>query len=457
MCRALAELDIDSDEYKTAADAVIIAAKQAAKAHLAADRGTHVHLLTEDFDEGRDWIARAEAGELVDLDRDLQNALVAGWHRMLAEQQLQILAVEATCVDDLWRLAGTLDRIVRTGKVLRFTKAGGEIVEIPAGTVLVGDVKTSNKRLDRNGIVQYWQAFAIQIASYAQSRPYDTDTETRGDWPWLVSQDHAVIMHPDIDTCEWELIYVDLILGREHGGQCVVDAKAWESRTDLFSVAQLDSSQVSPMTATTAGVGEPALAPAPSSVLDPATIVDPTVNDLLPRAGMPQHALDEIEVDRLNDIRRNSAVHQELRRTQTMFEKVDARNTLSATPDQGANLTHPEFELLWAKMRHEYDTLPPEHRAWINELSSQATQRNLTFHTRRCQTERSYHIAKALITTASGDGNPEIVRHLVASILGDVGYSEHVTVGWIVGSLDHKQAEQFAQLADEWATAPAIA
>lgn len=240
MCQQLATLEVDSDDYKTTADGIIIRAKDVAKANLAAQRGTHVHALTEDFDESRDWVQRAEAGEIIGLDRATQDALVAGWHRMLERYGLQVLAVEASCVDDIWRLAGTLDRIVRTTIPLRFRLDGGVIVEIPASDVVVGDVKTSDKRLDHNGCVQYWQAYAIQIASYAQSVPYDTEDETRGVWPWEISQQHALIMHPDIETCEWELIYVDLVAGREHGGQCVVDADAWENRTDVFSVAQLD-------------------------------------------------------------------------------------------------------------------------------------------------------------------------------------------------------------------------
>ena len=104
----------------------------------------------------------------------------------------EILAVEASCVDDTWRLAGTLDRIARTTRPLRFVRASGEIVDVPAGTVLVLDVKTGEDRIDRG----YWQGYAIQIASYAQSVPYDTEAETRGEWPWPIDQQHALIAHP---------------------------------------------------------------------------------------------------------------------------------------------------------------------------------------------------------------------------------------------------------------------
>jgi hypothetical protein len=88
------------------------------------------------------------------------------------------------------------------------------------------------------------KAHPIQIASYAQSRPYDTELELRGEWPWPIDQTHALIAHgdfgDDLRPVSIELVWVDLVAGREHGGQCVVDAKAWAARGDVFSVAQLD-------------------------------------------------------------------------------------------------------------------------------------------------------------------------------------------------------------------------
>ena len=62
---------------------------------------------------------------------------------------------------------------------------------------------------------------------------------------WPIDQTHATHpAHLDVlgaidgkPSCE--LVYVDLVAGREHGGATVVQAKAWESRRDVFSVAQL--------------------------------------------------------------------------------------------------------------------------------------------------------------------------------------------------------------------------
>ena len=139
-------------------NSIIIRAKDVAKANLAAEIGTHVHAVTEDSDEDRDWVQRAAAGEVLGVPLAVQAQAVEAWKSMLNTYGLEVLAVEASVVDDAWRLAGTLDRVVRCTKPLCFRRVTGEIVEIPAGTIVVGDVKTSKKRLDRDGVVGWWQS-----------------------------------------------------------------------------------------------------------------------------------------------------------------------------------------------------------------------------------------------------------------------------------------------------------
>lgn len=132
-CAAVAQLDPESDEYKDAADRIVLRAKEAAQAGLAAERGTHGHALTEDHDEERDWIARAEAGEILGLDLDVQRSLVQAWQDCVERNGLEILAVEASCVDDTWRLAGDLGGDVAcAGDVGAFS---GEDEQRPGGRV----------------------------------------------------------------------------------------------------------------------------------------------------------------------------------------------------------------------------------------------------------------------------------------------------------------------------------
>jgi hypothetical protein len=176
------QINLDDPEARDILDGIAVKAKNVAQAALAADRGTHTHGLTEDHDTAGDPIERITRGEQLGLSDDVQYALVAAWAKMLGEFGIEILATEATCVDDRWRQAGTLDRICRLTRPLFFVTATAETVTLPAGWVGILDIKTGKLRLDDSGFVSYWHGYAVQLASYAQSVPYDPDTDTRSTW-----------------------------------------------------------------------------------------------------------------------------------------------------------------------------------------------------------------------------------------------------------------------------------
>jgi hypothetical protein len=234
-CKALVDMDYGSEQFARAADMIVIKADELTRSSLAADRGTHGHALCEALDRSDDATLMRLYDSADDLGLDFDTCLntVAAWVKLLERNELEILAVEASCVDDRWKLAGTLDRIVRLGKALTFARPSGEVVVVPAGAVLIVDLKFGKTR----------KAHPIQIASYAQSVPYDTELELRGEWAFTIDQDHALIAHgsfgDDFDPPTIELVWVDLKAGREHGGQCVVDAKSWAARDDVFSVGQI--------------------------------------------------------------------------------------------------------------------------------------------------------------------------------------------------------------------------
>lgn len=233
------ELDHDSPEFKSAVDGIVVEAKRRAGAMVKAEQGTVGHLITEDSDLGRSIITRIEQGEDVGLPAHIQLAVREAWQQLI-DEHFEILAVEFPCIYDRWRVAGTGDRIVRVKKPLTFnTPSGWEI--IPAGAVLVLDIKTGGLKTDRNGLPLYWLSYAVQIAAYALSQPYDIDTETRGEWPWEINSWRALIAHLDIgralETGEMvaQLVYVDLQAGWE-AGELVCRAKEWQRRKDVFSI-----------------------------------------------------------------------------------------------------------------------------------------------------------------------------------------------------------------------------
>ena len=465
MCAQLVALDVDSDEYKTLADTIVVKAKDAAEANLAAERGTHVHALTEDHDEERDWVQRAQAGELVGIPLAVQQQAVTAWADFLAHHGLEVLAVEASCVDDTWRLAGTLDRILRCTRPLRFRRVTGEIVEIPASSVIVGDVKTSKKRLGRDGVVGWWQAYAIQIASYAQSVPYDTETEQRGTWPWPIDQTHALILRPnvvevlagDADRVEWELIHVDLVAGREHGGACVVAAKEWEQRRDIFSVAQLDATQIAgeegvdfsrdatpDSSPAQIAVSAPDTSPAPlragpgtppTTAVEPPTLGADTASDAPPQerpASGPLVAEPEDGVGRtvpeaapasvcaveqptaageppqapaavLSPANPRPATEQALsplRQAQAdrarQNAEADAKRRLHQPPGEGDDSDASTF----ASVEARYRQLDAIGQAWIKRLAADANAANVPFGAREVRTARRFSILTALTALA---------------------------------------------------------
>lgn len=413
MSHRLAGLDPETDDFKDLADLIAGQAQDLAKMRLAADRGTHTHALTEDHDGGHDWLARAEAGEDLGIPTEVQQALVAAWRSMLEREGVEVLAAEATVVDDGWRLAGTLDRIVRTSKPLGFVLPGGEVATIPAGTVLILDIKSGKAKRRQDGTLLYWQGYSVQIASYAKSVPYDLATEQRGAWPFEIDQTHALIAHIDvaqaIETGEavCELIYVDLAQGRA-AGELVVAAKAWGNERTTFSVARLEI-------ADGADGGSGGHDAAPSALIES----DPTEQ---PPTASPTVGSGSVL---------------------TPAEQLAA---LTVKPDEGGMVDIVTMDAL----KQRYLALPKDGRAWVTALTEQAMQAGVTFHTKDHPTVRRFEIVRGLTILAEGESSAQddVARAICASILGDVAHFPSVTVGHVLGSLDATEAARFAARCD---------
>lgn len=444
-CHALTLLDPDGDDFKAAADRIVMRAKEAAQTNLAADRGTHAHALAEDNDEGRNWIERAEAGELLGIPTEAQRALVEAWKQMLVDNDLEVLVSEASCVDDAWRLAGTLDNLARLGRDLPFVLVGGEIVTIPAGTVVVLDKKTGQRRTRPDGSIMYWHGYAVQIASYAQSKPYDTEAETRGEWPWQIDQTHALIAHLDVlgaidgkPSCE--LVYVDLVAGREHGGATVVQAKAWETRRDVFSVAQLAAGG-SPESSTNDSGSATLDVAAPAATIEQGvtTAVDSATGTLSPEAPLSPAQGDE-----------------------SATGAAGVRNHVTPAPapawpdqpDEGADVDPDAV----AALSKRYLALPDTVRkGWFANLAHEATTGvngygrcpyHLGGKTGR-HSVRRFEITRGLVTLAEQEHiDDDVLRAIVAAIVGDTAWWPTWLPGQVVGQLNAAEATTFAQLCD---------
>jgi hypothetical protein len=229
-------LDPDDETDRTQLDGLAVEAKKAADAFLAAKRGTLFHDLTAYLDQAEQSpVELLAAGEDLGLPTKLVDALIGVYDTCMQRHGLRVLAVEQKVVDDRWRLAGTLDRVVELTEPLSF-----ENLVIPAGTRLVLDVKTGRLKVE-GGRPAYWHSYAVQIASYSHSVPYWIEGlhEERLEWPWPISQRHGLILHLDIRNAIEEgvataaLYHVDLVLGHMAGNLCRA-ARDWQNRRDVI-------------------------------------------------------------------------------------------------------------------------------------------------------------------------------------------------------------------------------
>lgn len=138
-----------------------------------ASLGSAIHELTEELD--RD-------GELFSFVPPDLEADMAAFEE--ATKDLEVLAIEEFAVNDTYKFGGTYDRIYKLPAWIC------EELEIPVGSLVVGDLKTGNVDLDRGKI-------AMQLAGYSTMKRYDPFTfertplvyggqEVRTDWGIIV-------------------------------------------------------------------------------------------------------------------------------------------------------------------------------------------------------------------------------------------------------------------------------
>lgn len=221
-------------------DGIVARAYQTAGAHLAADRGTHIHLLTEIVDQGREvTFGDYEAGEALGIPTALQMRVVEQWQAFRAELGIEAIAIEQPIVNDELRLAGTCDRLDRATRGL----------DTALGTITgayIGDIKTGKLDLDdRTGQPQHWLTYPLQLVAYRDGVPFDPDAGRWGErreWPETPHPGIAIIYSYDLaraldgEHVDWKAIPVDLTVGRK-GAAIVADAQRWTKRTDRYAPA----------------------------------------------------------------------------------------------------------------------------------------------------------------------------------------------------------------------------
>lgn len=148
--------------------------------------------------------------EMVDLGQD-PGHLPELWRPDLAAYQkltqiFRVLSSELFVVQDKHRVAGTLDRAVE----LLVPLAAPDGTVLPAGTVLIGDVKTAQK-MDFAGA-----KFGVQCWVYTTGTPYDPIAKVRTPWEHEPpNQDWALIFHVGSGSGKADVYWVDLVAAAE--------------------------------------------------------------------------------------------------------------------------------------------------------------------------------------------------------------------------------------------------
>lgn len=450
---------LEFNEAKDALDGLIVEAKRWAKASIAADQGTHVHELTEDIDvEERDPIARIERGEEHDLSPEVQHALLEAWRLGCEQYGLVMLEVERKVVHDEWRQAGTLDRLVMLSQDITFANG----VTLPAGTVLLLDIKTGKITLAANSTVEYWHSYAVQCAVYAASVPYNVEDDTRGEWAHEIDQRWAIIAHLPVKEAlagkaTLRLVLCDIAAGREAIETIVTPMKAWGARRDLFhftadhepvievavpGVEERDDGQLYRMWLTTrlAQVAQHELAKVRMVTLWP--------------EGVPglksghQHTDDELALIEAV-LTKVEASHSlpfvyDPRMGEPIAEEPKPEPVRWVAPDEGETLGMDHEDVLG--LRRRIERLEPVEQSIAEQWMRETVDAGRGFSIKQCPSRRRWLIYRVALDFATRmEGESDMVRATLALVLPEAEQLA-VTIGCALGSLTIDEARQLLEL-----------
>ena len=156
----------------------------------AAETGTALHSLTE----------RIDRGQPLGVVPSEYKADIEAYRR--ATENIEFLGIETFRVHDLWKVAGTADRIGMFN-----------------GRPMIMDIKT--------GSIDYPHKMAMQLAIYSRSVPYDIATDTRGEDAQRVDPTRGIIIHLPAGQGRCDLYEIDIAKG---WGACLIAKQVWDWR-----------------------------------------------------------------------------------------------------------------------------------------------------------------------------------------------------------------------------------
>lgn len=120
---------------------------------------------------------------------------------------------------------------------------------------------------------------------------------------------------------------------------------------------------------------------------------------------------------------------------------------LAPLDDEGADVDGYEFDAL----ERDFSALDTEAQLWMSTVIAEGMRAGVAFHANKStgrRTERRLQLYVGLMALgASGNGNDDMVREIVATVLDtDAAFFPSLTCGYVVGSLDAANATTFARL-----------
>lgn len=205
------------DDKKTL-DRLTDDAKSAAGAGSAASLGTALHSFTEQVDRGEDPEVPSQWKKDIEAYKDLVQS---------AGIEIPEWGIERRIVVSRFTIAGTLDRLVKLHKDLN-VKVNGEDFHLPAGTWVIGDVKTGKT------LKYSWQEISIQLATYANADAMWNGSEQQFEDLPDVNKDIALVIHLPVGKGKASLHGVDIASGWEAAALCS-KVRNWRKNRNLAS------------------------------------------------------------------------------------------------------------------------------------------------------------------------------------------------------------------------------
>lgn len=203
-------VDANKNELRDIAEECLVSGKGTQRANT----GTAIHAMLDHVDLDHDWTPAPQFRDAVQAYVDALDLF-----------GLVPVDVEAQCVNDTYRIAGTMDRRYRTTRNL--VNPNGEI--IPIGSIVGADTKTGQSLEYAAG------SYATQLAAYTHPDTvrYDTATNERTPFDPPTYQDFAIIVHMDANDGRCDMYWVDLEAGR-FALDLSERVREWRKRTDLI-------------------------------------------------------------------------------------------------------------------------------------------------------------------------------------------------------------------------------